>query len=342
MPRVGDILSALQGWAPPVIAWERDNVGLLIGRKDAHVERVLLCLDVTPDVVEEAVRERVQLIVAHHPVIFHPLKSLRTDSPHGAMLAQLLRHDIGVIAAHTNADATRFGLNHALAEKIGLRDARPLDPVRGQLRRLTVRMDAEAPFASAVRVYLEDAAVRPVSRTEDSGVVSIECDVPVWQAAEIRSHIAALPDQAPHSISEQRLEGAVDGYGIGAVGTLDDAVTARAFLETVKSALGCEMLRVSPFDEARRITRVAVCSGSGSSYVAAAVAAGADALVTGDLTHHTFLDFQSEILLVDAGHYDTERLFITLCEKELNMVFENREKIDILCTRTNTNPIWFV
>ncbi|MFA6234751.1 MAG: Nif3-like dinuclear metal center hexameric protein [Bacteroidota bacterium] len=342
MLHVGDILSALQGWAPPVIAWERDNVGLLLGRADAPVEKALICLDVTPGVVEEAVREGAALIIAHHPVIFHPLKALRTDRTHGALLAELLRREINVIALHTNADGARFGLNHALAQALQLKETQPLDAARGYGRKLTLRVPRES--AALVSSWLtgRDEIVW-TSHALDENLQAIEIEIPVWRVGFVQAELTRVLGPTPHAFSEVRLEGESDGYGIGAVGNLEASLDEAAFLRMVKDALGCAMLRVSPFDGQRPIRRVAVCSGAGAAYIPAAISAGADALVTGDLTHHMFLDHQADILLVDAGHYDTERIFINLCATQLaNMVFENNEKIDILQARTNTNPIWFV
>ncbi|MFZ1731605.1 MAG: Nif3-like dinuclear metal center hexameric protein [Bacteroidota bacterium] len=336
-------MSALHGWAPPSIAWERDNVGLLIGRSDAAVSRALICLDVTPDIVEEAVRENVQLIVAHHPVIFHPLKAVRTDRTQGAMLAELLRQEINVIALHTNADAARFGLNHALAEALQIKQVRSLEPSRGQLRQLTLRVPEDPTIAALLTAHLANHAdLLWTSHGLEQNQIAVEIEIADWRLNSLRTELTQLLGEIPHSFSEVRLEGTLSGYGIGAVGELEDAMDVRAFLGMVKGSLGCTMLRVSPFNAKQLVRRVAVCSGSGASYIPAAIAAGADAIVTGDLTHHVFLDNQYDILLVDAGHYDTERLFIDLCAKQLaNMVFENNEKIDILPMMTNTNPIWF-
>jgi dinuclear metal center YbgI/SA1388 family protein len=344
MPCVKDVLTALLSWAPTAVAWERDNIGLLVGRADAAVSRALVCLDVTPGVVEEAVREGAELIIAHHPVIFHPLKSLRTDTTQGAMLAELLRKNISVIALHTNADAALGGLNHALAARLELTDVTVLDAARGQLRATTLRLPVDPLLIDEAIARLRDIDdVDAQRRTTDNEQAAIEIIAPSWRNAEIRGMIARLLGDLTHSVTEIRLEDAVAGYGIGAVGHLAQPLSAAHFLGKVKSALDCEMLRVSPCEDDRMIRRVAVCSGAGSSYIHAAIAAGADALVTGDLTHHYFLDHQTEILLVDAGHYHTERIFIDLCAGVLsNLVFENSKKIDILRGRTNTNPIRFV
>jgi dinuclear metal center YbgI/SA1388 family protein len=343
MLHVGDILSALQEWAPPAIAWKQDNVGLLLGRSDAFVEKALICLDVTPGIVDEAVREGARLIIAHHPVIFHPIRAVRTDRAQGALLAQLLRNDMNVIALHTNADAARFGLNHALAEALQLNEVMTLDAAGGHLRQLTLHVPEDPAIAALVSSHLANhAAIEWTSHVLDGNLRAIVFEIAAWRSAAIRAELTDLLERTPHSFSETRLEGDLQGYGIGAIGDLEDAMEVRAFLGVVKAAFGSIMLRVSPFDEKRLIRRVAVCSGAGASYVPVAIAAGADAIVTGDLTHHVFLDNQADILLVDAGHYDTERFFMDLCANQLaNKVFENNEKIDILSARTNTNPIWF-
>lgn len=343
MLRVTDILSELLSWAPPAIAWDRDNIGLLVGRRDASVSRVLLCLDVTPEIVGEAVDAGAELIIAHHPIIFHPLKSLRTDEMRGAMLAELLRREINVIALHTNVDAARLGLNHMLAQSLGLREIEALDPVKGHLRVLSLRISR----AEGEAVVLPTLAGAEEHVEYDSFVLEhdwmrIDLRAPSWRTAEIRRDFGVRLADIPHSFSEYRIEDGLPGYGIGSIGSLPQKMDVQTFLAGIKDALACRMLRVSPYGQERMIHRIAVCSGAGSSCIPTAIAAGADALVTGDLTHHVFLDYQKDILLVDAGHYETEHLFIGLCAARLETaVFGNNEKIDILQARTNTNPIWF-
>ncbi|MBR9977922.1 MAG: Nif3-like dinuclear metal center hexameric protein [Bacteroidetes bacterium] len=336
-------MSELLSWAPPAIAWDRDNIGLLVGRRDASVSRVLLCLDVTPEVVSEAVREEAELIIAHHPIIFHPLKALRTDETRGAMLAELLRRNINVIALHTNADATRHGLNHILAQSLGLQEIEALDPVKGHLRVLSLRIRrSEGETIVLPALAGAEEQVEYDCRVIEDDWMRIDLRAPSWRTAEMRRKFGLRLADIPHSFSEYRIEDGLPDYGIGSIGTLPQEMKVQTFLASVKHALACRMLRVSPYRKDDTIRRIAVCSGAGSSCIPTAIAAGADALVTGDLTHHVFLDYQRAILLVDAGHYETEHLFIGLCAARLeSAVFENNEKIDILQARTNTNPIWF-
>lgn len=121
------ILDAMNRIAPKRLAEEWDNPGLLVGSPDEQVSRVLLCLDVTDEVVQYAMDAQAQLIISHHPLIFRPMKHLRTDLPLGKRLQKLIKHDIAVFAAHTNLDIALGGVNDVLAEALGLVDIVPFE-----------------------------------------------------------------------------------------------------------------------------------------------------------------------------------------------------------------------
>jgi dinuclear metal center YbgI/SA1388 family protein len=132
MPRaaihVGHIAQELEQFAPPRLAESWDNVGLLVGDRRAEVERVMTCLTITPASVAEAVRERVNLIVAHHPLPFKPLQRLTTDSTVGRMLLELCAARIAVYSPHTAFDSAAQGINRQFAEGLELQDIKPLLP----------------------------------------------------------------------------------------------------------------------------------------------------------------------------------------------------------------------
>ncbi len=344
MLRVASILDSLFRWAPASLAWEKDNIGLLVGSPVAGVERVLVCLDVTEAVVDEAIERRAELIVAHHPVIFHPLSSLRTDSTQGRILAKLLRHDIAVIAMHTNADAAETGLNHALAELLGLVAAVPLDPAREQLLRLELRLSGADDLPARIAAFVKDAELAAWhAQTLGDGGYLLGVDVTTDKATALRTALRVAFASMGTEMRTFSLEDPLENSGIGVVGDLPKAMDAPGFLAILKEKLGCAMMRVTPFDEETRIKRVAVCSGAGTSYIQAAIASGAQCLVTGDLTHHTFLDYGRDILLVDAGHFETENIFVRICCEVLEKsVFQDNQKIDIFPVRINTNPVRFV
>ena len=129
MTTVRDIEQYLYAWAPRELAESWDNVGLLVGDPEAEVRRVLVALDVTPQVVAEAIEKDCQLIAAHHPVMncaWHQVQTVRTDDRQGRVLTELIRHGIAAICMHTNLDAAAGGVNEVLAQKLGLSDLKML------------------------------------------------------------------------------------------------------------------------------------------------------------------------------------------------------------------------
>ena len=164
MSTVQSISDALNRWAPPKIAEEWDNVGLLIGDPSAEVEKVLVCLDAGIGAIEKAVEIGAQMIVAHHPLIFRSIRNVRVDLPMGRRLKLLLKNDIAAFAAHTNLDSTSGGVNDVLASRLGLIDVKPLEeqsevPKLGRLGRLPSAMSVKE-FAMHVKRSLGAEYVR--------------------------------------------------------------------------------------------------------------------------------------------------------------------------------------
>src|SRR5438094_348300 len=128
MPTVAEVATELEAFAPPSLAAEWDNVGLLVGDAAAKVERILTCLTIIPPVIAEAIAGRVDLIVTHHPVLFRETKRLTTATPEGRMLLDLIGARVAVYSPHTSLDNTAGGINDQLATRLGLTDVRALRP----------------------------------------------------------------------------------------------------------------------------------------------------------------------------------------------------------------------
>src|SRR5579871_2291977 len=126
MLTVDDVVRFLEEFAPPALAAEWDNVGLLLGDRQARVKRVMTCLTVTPESTAEAIEAKAQLIVTHHPILFRPVKRLTTGNPEGRMLLSLARAGVAVYSPHTAFDNTRGGINDTIADKLALTDVAPL------------------------------------------------------------------------------------------------------------------------------------------------------------------------------------------------------------------------
>ena len=128
MPTLSEIVAFLEKLAPPALAEDWDNTGLLVGRASADVRRILTCLTLTPDVAKEAIQSDVQLIVSHHPVLFRGTKRIADDTAEGRMLLGLIESGIAVYSPHTSFDSAADGINQQLAESFGLQKIQPLRP----------------------------------------------------------------------------------------------------------------------------------------------------------------------------------------------------------------------
>lgn len=330
-----EIMAALERLAPRELAAGWDNVGLLVGSPEQEVASLLVALDVTPQVAERAATEGVDLIVAHHPLIFKSLSAVRTDTPLGRTLATLLAAGVAVYAAHTNLDAADGGVNDVLAARLGLDDLRPL-AVEGRERLLKLAVFVPEDHAEKVRAAITATGAGHIGnyshctfQTAGTGTfLPLAGTTPfigeqgkLEYAAEYRLE-TIMPEGVAASVVDAMLkahpyeEVAYDLYvlhnpgrafGLGRVGRLAAPEPFAAFARRLKDALGLTEIRVSgPTD--RQVAKVAVCGGSGAGLLAAASGAGADVLVTGDVKYHEALEAAAAgLTLVDAGHFATER-----------------------------------
>ncbi|SIT82213.1 Nif3-like dinuclear metal center hexameric protein [Edaphobacillus lindanitolerans] len=335
--KVSDIIGLMEEWAPKKFAYDWDPVGLQIGRPDAVIDRVLVTLDVTEEVVKEAAESSAGLIIAHHPLIFRPMKSVRTDTPQGRIVEACIRNGISVFAAHTNLDVAPGGVNDMLAERLGLRETailtetyvEPLyklavytphdsvDKVRealgkagagaiGDYVNCTYEIEGTGRFTPAEGA---DPYIGKIGKSEAVEETKIE----VVLTASIRSKVEqAMIEAHPYEepaydffVLDQRLE----EYGIGRIGKLGRPMSLQEFAEHVKERLGVPVLRVVDGGKPE-IRTVAVLGGSGGKYTADAANRGADVLVTGDIDFHTAQDTAAlGLSIVDPGHH-IERIMV--------------------------------
>ncbi len=329
------IMAAMEELAPAHLAADWDNVGLLVGSPDQDVSRVLVALDVTPAVAEAAATGGIDLIIAHHPLIFKALTSLRTDRPIGRTLAALVRAGAAVFAAHTNLDAADGGVNDILASKLGLTALRPLSAdYRESLLKIVVfvpESHAEAVRqamaaagaghignyshctfqASGTGTFLPLAGTNPfigqTGKLEYVAEFRLETIVPAGQADKVVQAMLAAHPYEEVAYDLYRLENAGRDHGVGRVGELVRPLALGDFASLVKSALKIDTVRLSG-PGARQVKTVAVCGGAGAGLFAEAVRSGADVLVTGDVKYHEALEAAAcGLTIIDAGHFASER-----------------------------------
>jgi dinuclear metal center YbgI/SA1388 family protein len=325
------ILQLMERLAPKHYAVPDDKIGLQVGSVAKEIRKVLVTLDVTPAVVEEAAALGAELIIAHHAVIYRPLAHLRTDTPAGALAASLLRKDIAVYISHTNLDTAEGGINDWMAEALELSGRDVLEEVHtDKLYKLvvfvpethheTVRTAMFSAGAGWIGNYSHcsfniegtgtflpregsDPFIGKEGKLEQTKEVRLETVVPLSARKKVISAmLKAHPyEEVAYDLYSMDLKGR--SFGLGRVGVLPAPESLDRFAERVKTALQVPFVRMVG-DGSRSIRKVAVLGGAGAKYIRHAMFAGADVLVTGDIDFHSAQDAAAAgISIVDPGHH---------------------------------------
>ena len=335
--RIRHITTFLNQWAPPNIKLDYDNVGLLVGDPDTEVTSVLTCLDVTDEVVAEAINKNCELIVAHHPLIFNKIGSINPTNEQGRIIYKLIKNDIGLLVAHTNLDAALDGVSFVLANILGLDNLRFLDKNYDISRKITLvtsEEDAEAVLKILNYYSAEEAHYFEVENRQH-GLKCFEAIIDKHHVAALRAGLKKEGLLKAGSFQVTELASTSQNFGMGVVGEYpEEGVGKNEFLHLVSKALNVRSIRYS--GDVERIQRVAVCGGSGISLKKAAIAAGAQAFVTADIKYHDYFTEKEDFLLVDVGHYESEFPIAEALKNELSDAFED---ISVSVTQTVTNPM---
>ena len=323
------LLQQLHRFCPPRLALEKDPTGLQVGTANKTVSRVLCTLDLTLAVAEEARDKRVDLIISHHAVIFRPLRDLRTDHSRGRILELLLKHDIAVYVPHTALDVTAGGSNDDLARRLGLESLKVLKATSSTSSAL-LQLDGSFDRQAANQL-LRRGNAQILNRSDGS----LQARVPAGEAASLAKK---LERGLACSASIIPLSSPLTTEGIGRIGRLSEAESLRSLALRVKRDLDAPAVRVTAPDLERNVDRVAVLCGDGRSFIDAASFAGAQAMVTGDVDHHTALEaLARDLALIDVGHWASERHVAGLLQGALSERLAD-EDVDILASTTCTQP----
>jgi dinuclear metal center YbgI/SA1388 family protein len=326
----------------------------------------MVALDVTEGVVAEARRRKADLLVSHHPLLFRPVQSVHPGTAVGRCLRALITADVALLSAHTNLDFAQGGTSFALGEALGIENIEFLrSPYRTQKKIVTFvpasHVDSVADAMAAAgagkignydqcsfRVagtgtFRGNALSRPAvgqrEVREQVPEVRLEMVAQEWDVDRVvRSMISAHPyEEVAYDVLGS--EAAAPAYGMGIIGSLPRSVRPETFLRTVKKALGAGSVRCTPFP-AGRVQRIAACGGSGADLLPEALRQRADAFVTADVKYHAFQEARGQIMLVDAGHWETEfpvvRVLASRLRKEIR---REGGDVSVGVATTPTNPV---
>jgi dinuclear metal center YbgI/SA1388 family protein len=362
--KLADVITVIESEFPLLYQESYDNSGLLVGDANMNISAALLCIDVTESVIDEAVQIGANLIISHHPVLFHALKRVTNNTFTERIIIASVRNNIAIYSAHTNADNVMEGVNHRICSKLGLVNLKILSPNSGTLRKLITYVPADK--ADEVRTALFDAGAGGIGKYDS-------CSFNLQGSGSFRASEGTKPFAGKigelHFENETRIETifplhlkekimkalrmahpyeevAFDMYtldiddeksGSGMIGELEVPCDEKVFLNLIKSSFHCRFLRHSKLI-GKPLKRVAVCGGSGSFLIHKAISAKAELFVTADVKYHQFFDAEDKLVIADIGHYESEQFTIEIFYEILTKKIPN---FAIHFSRISTSPIYY-
>jgi dinuclear metal center YbgI/SA1388 family protein len=351
----------LESIAPLSLQESYDNAGLLVGCETDEISGILLSLDVTEAVIEEAIQKNCNLIIAHHPIIFKGLTKLNGKNYVERTVIQAIKNNIAIYAAHTNLDHITGGVNFKIAEKLHLTKVKILVPKKNQLSKLTTF----SPITHTTEILkaLNEAGAGQIGDYKDCSFFSrgtgayrpmlgtnpfegkpnqlstvqedrIEVVFPSHLQNQLVKTLKSVHPYEEVAYYVTVLENENNEIGAGVIGTLAEEINELDFLHQIKNVFKVNGLRFTPLRN-KKINKVAICGGSGSFLLRNAIAAEADIFITADFKYHEYFDADNKIVIADIGHYETEE-----CTKELfyELLSKKFSNIAVLLGETVTKP----
>jgi len=339
-----------------------DNVGLLCGLPERNVSGILVCHDALENVVDEAIQRNCNLIVCFHPIIFSGLKSLTGKNYVERAVLKAIENKVAIYAIHTAFDNDYYGVNAGICNLLGLKNLKILQPKKNNLKQLNVYVPKD--YSEKVKEALFSAGAGNIGfydecsfkvegkgtfrPTEGSNPFSGEQNVRenadedmisvIFESFKQNQLIAALKSAHPYEeVAHQiyQLDNENQYSGLGMYGEFETEMDEREFLSFVKEKFNLNIIKHSDFNQ-KKIRRVGVLGGSGASGIKAALSKKCDAYLTGDLKYHDYFLAESEMLICDIGHYESEQL---VSQQLFEILSQKFSTFAILKSSEKTNPV---
>jgi len=363
--KIKEIIGCIEEFAPLSLQEQWDNAGLLTGNPSDDVESALIAIDITEEVIDDAIANGEKLIIAHHPLIFSGIKKLNGNNYIERALIKAIKNDIAIYAAHTNIDVVKNGVSWRMAQKLGLLNVSTLSKEKGLLKKLIVYVPVshlenvrEAIFSAGAGVignydscsfnsegkgtFKGNESANPY--VGKAGEMHIEDEVKLetifltyLQGKIITALLEAHPyEEVAYDIYS--LENRHNSIGLGVIGYLKKEIKASELLKFVKEVFECQAIRYAGNAD-KMVKKIALCGGAGILLTSEAIQAGADIFITGDIKFHQFFDAEDKIILADIGHYESEQF-----TKELfyEIVTNKFSKFALRLSEVQTNPVKYL
>jgi dinuclear metal center YbgI/SA1388 family protein len=364
-PTINDVCLALEELAPLSFQESYDNAGLLIGDRKTPVTAILLTIDVTEEILQEALDKGCNMIVSHHPLIFRGLKSITGRNMVERCVIKAIRHNIAIYASHTNLDSVVNGVSSRMAEKLGLTNCQILQPKADALLKLVTFVPHGQ--LEAVRKACFEAGAGHIGNYDSCSYSSAgngtfraneQCNPFVGEIGEIYTEPETrleiiLPTYIKNKVTKALIqahpyeEPAFDfiplknnwnKLGFGVIGQLEREEEEVEFLTRIKQIFNVGCIKHTALKN-KPVKTVALCGGSGADLIHTAIEKGADVFISADFKYHDYFIPENRILLADIGHFESEQFTKEIFYDQLTKKFP---KFAIHFSEINTNPITFL
>jgi dinuclear metal center YbgI/SA1388 family protein len=360
--KIKELIAYIESVVPTSMQESYDNCGLLCGNESNEISGVLISLDCIEAIVDEAIDKKCNLIISHHPILFKGIRSLTGKNYIERTLLKAIQNNISLYAIHTNLDNYQWGVNHKIAEVLGIQSAKMLVPKTQNLCKLCffvpnnyaekVRNALFSIGAGAIGQYDAcsfstpgEGTFRPLEGANpfvgEIGNIHHEQEIKIeLLVSQHQLHLAVQTLKAHHPYEEVAYDiipllNKHQNEGAGMYGILAEAMDENDFLLWLKSVFKCSAIRHTKHT-GKKIQKIAFCGGSGFFLLNHAKNIQADAYITADIKYHEFFDADNELLLVDIGHFESEQFTIDLLKDFLIKKFTT---FAVHLTKINTNPI---
>ena len=363
--KIKEILTILEEMAPLAYAEDFDNVGLLVGNQNDEAIGVLVCHDALESVIDEAIAKKCNLVVCFHPILFSGLKKITGKNYVERAVLKAIKNDIAIYAVHTALDNHKNGVNKIFCNALGLKNTKVLVPKQNFIQKLITYTIPEN--VEKVRNALFDAGAGKIGNYEDCSfnsqgigtymgnensnpeigerfefVEAQEIKIEVTFEKHLQSKIlkALFSNHVYEEVAYEiyDLQNSHQNIGLGMIGELENPMSEIDFLEFVKDKMQCGGIRHSQL-LGKQVKKIAVLGGSGSFAIKNAIQANVDVFLTSDLKYHNFYEAENQIVLVDIGHFESERYTKNYI---VDFLKEKITNFAIVLSEENTNPVKYL
>ena len=331
--KIKEITAIIEDYAPICYQEDYDNSGLIVGSFEDEVKGILISLDSTEEVIDEAIKKQCELVIVHHPIIFSGIKQLNGKNYIERTIIKAIKNNISIYACHTNLDNVFNGVSFKIAEKLGLKNCRVLVPKKNKLKKLVIYCPTES--VDKVRKALFNSGAGNIGgysecsfnslgqgtfKSGDNtnpvvgniGEFHVEEEIKIETIVlshEVNKVISAMKEAHPYeevAYDIYNLDNYHEKVGSGVIGELKIEENEMSFLKRLKKTLNTDCVRYTSLLD-KQVKRVAICGGSGSFLLTEAKKQNADVFITADFKYHQFFDAENQIIVADIGHYESEQ-----------------------------------